>query len=124
MKITSFDPIIVSPDAESVIRFFEALGFEKKHAPTNDFGGGNVTSVRLKNADGYHVDVVAKEKGEDRDQMLIRMNVDDFDAAYEILTAHGYKNIGLNQTYETSSSKSASMESPSGFRIAIVQHIK
>ena len=124
MKITTFDPIIVSPNAENVIKVFEDLGFEKKHAPTNDFGNGNVTSVRMKHPEGYHVDVVATEKQMDRDRMLIRMNVDDFDAAYEILTAHGFKNVGSKETLETSSAKSASMESPSGFRMAIVQHIK
>ena len=124
MKITTFDPIIVSPDAESVIKLFEELGFEKKHAPTNDFGNGNVTSVRMKHPDGYHVDVVAKSQKADRDYMLIRMNVDDFDAAYEILTAHGFKNVGSKEILETSTAKSASMESPSGFRMAIVQHIK
>ena len=33
MKITTFDPIIVSPKAEDLIAVFEALGFEKSHAP-------------------------------------------------------------------------------------------
>jgi predicted RNA binding protein YcfA (HicA-like mRNA interferase family) len=31
MKITTFDPIIVSPKADDVIKVFEELGFEKTH---------------------------------------------------------------------------------------------
>ena len=30
MKITTFDPIIVSPKADELISVFEALGFEKR----------------------------------------------------------------------------------------------
>ena len=31
MKITSFNPMIVTKDLESVVAIFEALGFEKSH---------------------------------------------------------------------------------------------
>lgn len=31
MKITSFNPLIVTKDAESAVRLFEELGFEKRH---------------------------------------------------------------------------------------------
>ena len=31
MKITSFNPLIVTKDAEPVIALFEDLGFEKRH---------------------------------------------------------------------------------------------
>ena len=31
MKITSFNPLIVTSDSESIIKLFEELGFEKKH---------------------------------------------------------------------------------------------
>ena len=31
MKITSFNPLIVTKDAESAIKLFEALGFERRH---------------------------------------------------------------------------------------------
>lgn len=123
MKITSFDPIIVTADAEAAIKLFEALGFEKHHAPTNEFYGTTVTSVRMKHPNGYHVDVVSKSTKNDADETLIRMNVDDFEEAYGIMTAHGFKNIHGDDTYDVKSSKSASMESPAGTRIAIVKHI-
>ena len=31
MKITSFNPLIVTKDAASTIALFEALGFERRH---------------------------------------------------------------------------------------------
>ena len=129
MKITSFDPIIVTPNTDSVIKVFESLGFEKKHAPVTAFEAGNVQSFRMENADGYHVDVVSPAMAITEDRMLIRMNVDDFDAAYGILTAHGFKNVHEDDNSDaklinTKSSKAATMVSPSGFRIAVVQHIK
>ena len=34
MKITSFNPLIVTKDVASVSALFEALGFERKHNPT------------------------------------------------------------------------------------------
>ena len=124
MKITSFDPIIVTPNAEAVVKLFEELGFEKRHAPTNKIYGAEVTSNRLKNADGYHVDVVSTSAEVDRDRMVIRMNVDDFEAAYNILTAHGFKNLHGEETIDVKTSKAATLEAPSGFRISIVKHIK
>ena len=33
MKITTFNPMILTPNADEVIKFFEELGFERKHAP-------------------------------------------------------------------------------------------
>ena len=59
MKITSFDPVIVTPDADSVKQVFEDLGFEKKHAPVTSVEQGEVHSYRLKHPEGYHVDVAA-----------------------------------------------------------------
>ena len=36
MKITSFNPLIVSKQAEEIVALFEELGFKKRHAPTMD----------------------------------------------------------------------------------------
>lgn len=33
MKITTFDPIIITPNAADAVSVFEGLGFEKTHAP-------------------------------------------------------------------------------------------
>ena len=36
MKITTFNPLIVSQNADEIISLFEELGFEKRHTP-HDF---------------------------------------------------------------------------------------
>lgn len=124
MKITTFDPIIVSPKAEDLIAVFEALGFEKSHAPVTATSIGDVTSIRMKHENGYHVDV-ADVKGIPQDKTYVRINVDNFEEAYDILLKHGFKNrLGENETIDSKRSKAATMISPSGFIIALVQHIK
>ena len=122
MEITSFNPLIVTKDADSAVALFEALGFEKRHIKEG-ISENNATDIRMKNADGFHVDVTT-EQAYERDMMGIRMNVDDFDAAYELLVSRGFKNAFGDETVNTKSSKSAMMVAPSGFMICIVHHIK
>ena len=122
MKITTFNPMIVTKDAESVIALFEALGFEKRHAPTVDIGSSTVTSTRMKNADGFCVDI-ADVKTVPQDFAMIRMNVDNFDEAYDLLISHGFENT-RGETIDTKTNKSAGMKSPTGFRFDLCQHIK
>jgi hypothetical protein len=126
MKITTFDPIIIAKDSDSTVAFFEALGFAKSHAPVTPTDKGDVQSYRMKNADGFHVDISQSKNDDQQDEVIIRMNVDDFDEAYDILTKHGFTEYSTskNKTVETDSSKAISMVSPSGFRIAIVKHKK
>ena len=123
MKITTFDPIIVTKQFDEVVGLFEALGFEKKHAPVTDTGKRNVRSFRMKHPEGYHVDVADSPDAE-RDLTYIRMNVDNFDEAYDIFMAHGFTNPRGEGTIDSKSSKAATLIAPSGFRMALVQHIK
>ena len=121
MKITSFNPLIVTRDAASVAVLFEVLGFEKRHNKVSDVSE-DITTVRMKNEGGFHVDVTRADVP-DKDMTIIRMNVDDLDEAYQLLTAHGFRAVeGSNSL--TPSSKSVLMASPSGFAIDIVKHIK
>ena len=55
--------------------------------------------------------------------VAIRMNVDDFDEAREMLESHGFKPSPAGIVTD-SSSKSIGMYSPSGFSFSLVQHIK
>ena len=124
MKITSFDPFVATSQPEGVIAQFEALGFEKRHKKEGvTIADADKTITRMKNPDGFHVDVTT-EQAYERDMMGIRMNVDDFDAAYELLVSRGFKNAFGDETVNTKSSKSAMMVAPSGFMICIVHHIK
>ncbi|MBR4255781.1 MAG: hypothetical protein IKQ18_01355, partial [Clostridia bacterium] len=56
MKITSFNPLIVTKDAQSAVKLFEELGFEKRHIK-EQISLNNATDVRMKDKNGFHVDV-------------------------------------------------------------------
>lgn len=123
MKITTFNPQIITNDAETAAKFFEELGFERKHNPKG-IGEYDVTGIRMKDANGFALDLSQPDLKMPQDLVVIRINVDNFDEAYELLTAHGFKNFYGDKTVDTKSSESAIMISPSGFAINLVQHIK
>jgi len=122
MKITGFNPLIVTKDAEPVIRLFEELGFAKQHNIEANTGSTDFNSVRMKDANGFAVDV-ANVPTVPQDMTLIRMNVDNFDEAYEFLTDRGFTNPRGGQTVDTKTNKSCMMKSPSGFAFDLCQHI-
>ena len=122
MKITTFDPLIVSAEAEAAIKLFEELGFEKSHVIESEINGNDFSNVRMKDANGFHVDIANVPVP--RDMTFIRMNVDDLDEAKAILEKHGFVNANAGQRRENESSYSEFMASPSGFSINIVKHIK
>ena len=119
MKITAFNPFVISPKAEEVVALFEELGFERAH--TKEGINGHVTSVDLKLGEDFRMDV-AKSEVVPQDLTAIRMNVRDFDEAYDFLVSKGFKNAQGDKVTETSSSKSALMISPSGFAINLSYH--
>ena len=122
MKITSFNPLIVTKDAESAIKLFEALGFERRHTK-DSIGIENVTDVRMKDANGFHVDV-SQGSGE---WTMIRMNVDNLEEAIEFLEARGFhkaRHEAANKTVDTGTSRFNIMVSPSGTIFAVSQHTK
>ena len=123
MQITTFNPMILSKDAEAVIALFEELGFEKKHAPTVDTGKSMVTSTRMKDSNGFHIDI-ADVKSVPQDMTIIRMNVDDYDEAAEMLRSNGFRESKIVPSNYTASSKYAFFISPSGFIIDLIKHIK
>jgi predicted RNA binding protein YcfA (HicA-like mRNA interferase family) len=122
MKITSITPLIVSQNAEDIIKVMEALGFEKIHRKTDIEGGQNV-NVDMKDANGNRVDV-ASSKNVPKDLLSIKINVDDFDEAYDFFISRGFINTRGDKVTETSSSRDTYLISPSGFAITLTQHIK
>ena len=125
MTITSFNPLIVTKDAEATIALFEALGFERRHMKTG-INDKDITSVRMRytGEDGkvFHVDVTSAPV--ERDITTIRMNIRDFDEAYKLLEGKGFVNAQGDKITNTGSSKSTMMVSPSGFSISIAEHIR
>ena len=122
MKITGFCPLIVTKDAEAVMKVFEDLGFERRHTKT-DIEGGQNTNFAMKDANGNRINIASSEHVP-QDLTGISMNVDDFQEAYDFLLERGFVNPRGDKVTETGSSRSTMVFSPSGFAITVSQHIK
>ncbi|MCR4656744.1 MAG: hypothetical protein K5770_11010 [Lachnospiraceae bacterium] len=124
MKITSFNPLIVTKDAASAIALFEALGFEQRHKKTGINGNVDSVSMRYENEDGqvFHVNIA--QAPVPQDITTIRMNIRDFDEAKKFLEDRGFTNSQGDKVTNTGSSISTMMVSPSGFSISISEHIR
>lgn len=59
-----------------------------------------------------------------QDMTGIRMNVDDFEEAYQLLTEHGFKPADGRPATITESVKAQRMVAPSGFSISLIKHIR
>lgn len=125
MKITSFNPFISTTHPDEAVSLFEELGFERRHTKKGiEIADRDDTVIRMKDGNGFYVDILKPETEQGSDIVGIRMNVDDFDEAYKMLLEKGFKNLYGEETVKTSSSKAAMMVSPSGYNICIIQHIK
>jgi hypothetical protein len=120
MKFTSFNPLIVTKDAEAAIKLFEALGFGRQHNHTA-MACEEITNVTMKDANGFHVDIA--QANVERDMTIIRMNVDNFEEGRTFLEERGFKNPS-GRVVEDQSSKSIMMVSPSGYAFDLCHHIK
>ena len=122
MKITGFNPLIVTKDAESAAALFETLGFEQRHhGRAVNTEGRDVDGIRMKDANGFYVDI-AHNDAVPQDLTLIRINVDDFDEAYAFLLSKGFSNP--KGEVDTKSNRNAMLVAPSGFAIHLCHHIK
>ena len=122
MKITTFNPMILTKKPEEAIALFEALGFERHHHKSDELA---FSTVRMKDANGFYVDVcTANTDRIERDLTIIRMNVDDFDEAAELLKKNGFRESKIAPVNYTPTSKYAFFISPSGFIIDLIKHIK
>ena len=121
MKITSFNPSIITTRFDETVALFEALGFERRHGQ-EEIDGRDIKSVRLKNEDGFHVDVTYVANIP-QDKVQIRMNVDDIEETVKMLEEKGFKNT-IGRIVDQGSSLNAQMMSPSGFIITVVHHVK
>ena len=125
MKITTFNPFIMTTQVDDTIKLFEALGFERRHTKEGiEIADREDSVIRMKDSNGNYIDILQTNVEADRDTVGIRMNVDDFDEAYQTLLQRGFKNVYGEETVDTKTSKAAMMISPSGFNISVIQHIK
>ena len=122
MKITSFNPPIITRDPDAAIELFEKLGFKQHHVKQN-ISEIKTTDVRMKDENGFYVDI-AQGDGE---YTMIRINVDDFDEAIEFFMSHGFRkphHERAHKTVDTGSSRYTMVVSPSGYILAVSQHIR
>ena len=125
MKITTFNSFIATAKTEETIRLFEELGFVRHHRKEGiEIAERDDTVIRMKDANGFYLDILQSNSDLPQDMVGIRMNVDHFDEAYELLQNHGFKNVYGDETVKTGSSKAAMMVAPSGFTICVIEHIK
>ncbi|SCW26648.1 hypothetical protein SAMN02910456_00121 [Ruminococcaceae bacterium YRB3002] len=122
MKITGFSPLIVTKDAEAVVKVFEDLGFEKRHTKTGIEGGQN-TNYNMKDSNGNRINI-ASSNNVPQDLTAITINVDNFQEAYDFFIAHGFVNPRGDKVTDTPSSRATMLFSPSGFAVTISEHIK
>ena len=122
LGVTFWNPLIVTKDAATAIALFEELGFEKHHTKEG-ISINNVTDVRMKDANGFHVDITQGE-GE---WTMIRMNVDNLEEAVEFFESRGFhkaRHAAAHDTIDTGSSKINIMVSPTGTIFSVSEHIK
>ena len=122
MRITTFNPLIITRDPDTTIDLFEKLGFKQHHIKQN-ISEIKTTDVRMKDENGFYVDI-AQGDGE---YTMIRVNVDDFDEAIEFFMSHGFRKPNherAHKTVDTGSSRYTMVVSPSGYILAVSQHKK
>ena len=122
MKITTFNPMLITKDAEPIIKLFEELGFQQTHNKAENVDV-EFSSHRMKNESGFHVDVVEVPMIP-QTYTAIRINVDNFEEAYDFFMSRGFRQSKFVGPSTTASSKYAYLVSPSGFIIDLCQHIK
>ena len=122
MKITGFNPSVLTSKPDDLIHLLEDLGFEKSHVDPAAEGIAS-GSTRMKYA-GFRLDITAADRFP-QDKNLMRMNVDDFDEAYKLLLDHGFRNaLGDGVIIESEHFRGTHLVSPSGFEIMVMQHVK
>lgn len=122
MKITTFNPLIITRDPDAAIELFEKLGFKQHHVKQN-ISEIKTTDVRMKDENGFYVDIAMG----DGEYTMIRVNVDDFDEAIEFFMSHGFRKPNHERaakTVNTRSSRYTMVVSPSGYILAVSQHKK
>ena len=123
MKVTGINPTIITSKYDDAIKLFQSLGFEIRHHSDN-IDERVPVSTRLKNKDGFIIDI-NKSDNFPHDITLIRINVDNFDEAYQFFKEQGFKNVSEgDKTVDVPNFKGAHMISPSGFNIMLMQHIR
>ena len=125
MTITSFNPLIVTKNAEETIALFEELGFERRHKKTG-INDKDISTVRMRytgeDRKVFHVDITSAPVPQDITS--VKMNIRDFDEALKMFEEKGFTNMQGEKITNTGSSIATMVKSPSGYTISISEHIR
>lgn len=121
MKITSFNPSIVSTDPEKTIETFKSLGFEQKHHNSEASSKGNSATI-LESPEGYRIGIYSTEISP-RSFAAIHMNVDNIDEAVAHFEKLGFVNRRPNGEGNRSA-RATMLFAPEGYAIEISEHIR
>jgi hypothetical protein len=123
LKISTFNPLIVTSHSDDLINLFQELGFEVRHTKA-ELDSVASKDVRMKDANGNYVDIVQIDQMP-RDLTQIRMNVDNFEEACDLLASHGFKSTRKDGSIsEDKTGMGIGMVSPSGFMFTVAHHKK
>ncbi len=123
MRITSFGPQLIVKETEPVIRLFEDLGFEMHHNQQN-IEERDIDGIVMKDPNGFRMNIVKDANIPTASMQEIRMNVDNFEEAYDFLASRGFAPPEGITVVNSGSAKAVPMVAPSGFTILLVQHIR
>lgn len=123
MRITGFNPMIVTRNSKEAIKVFESLGFRQTHQKS-DIDIDGIANTRMKNDDGFHLDILQSESNPG-DITTIKINVDNFDESYKELIEKGFVNVyGDDAKMVSASSIECLLKAPSGYTINLCEHLK
>ena len=124
MKITSFCPMIITPDAEGTIKAYESLGFNVAHIKENaGMAGDGTDSSILKNERGDRI-IIASASVLPQAVTMVHINVDNYREAVEHFEKLGYKIMKQADSTENTTSVACAMVAPDGHMIQVSEHIK
>jgi hypothetical protein len=122
MKITTFNPSIITNDPDPIMELFKDLGFVQTHNKAENVDV-EFSAHRMKDSNGFHVDVVDVPVIP-KTYMTIRINVDNYEEAYDFFISRGFRESKGFAPSTTKSSKYAYLVSPTGIIIDVCEHIK
>ena len=100
----------------------DELGFRQTHNKAENVDI-EFSAHRMKNESGFHVDLVEFPMIP-QTYTAIRINVDDYEEAYDFFMSRGFRESKIAPPSTTASSKYAYLVSPTGVIIDVCEHIK
>lgn len=123
MKVSTIKPLILTTNAEKLIKVYSALGFKKKHVKDDIEILNSTTNCTILVDDNDNRIYISQADNIPKEMTVIHINVDNFDEAYEHFKSEGYYDA-KPQITRSATSISQLMFCKTGTGVIICQHIK